>query len=214
MLLGVLSQSADVCNRHHFKIIPFINHISGILSKNSIFIDFFRFFWMIVASNDAAPGGSILPFKSIGYHQGDGPMYGLEAIREAGGWQMAALGVIIVFTSLILLSLVISQLHVFLEFWEKRGLRGPDGPPPPATQTTPPVQTLLPHPPISPDDAEGLAAVWSPLVEQLNDPFTLADLYRGAEHNKFPHPHLTINRLRQAGFLIPIGDGRFSWKQA
>jgi hypothetical protein len=169
---------------------------------------------MIDFSECAAPGGSILPFKSIGYHQGGGPMYGLEAIREAGGWQMAALGVIIVFTSLIVLSLVISQLHVVLEFWDKRGVRGPDGPPPPATQTSPPVQTLLPHPAISPDDVDGLAAVWSPLVEQLDDPFTLAELYRGAEQNNFPHPHLTVNRLRQAGILVPIGDGRFSWKQA
>jgi Na+-transporting methylmalonyl-CoA/oxaloacetate decarboxylase gamma subunit len=140
-------------------------------------------------------------------------MYGLEAISAADGWQMAALGISIVFLSLVILAIVISQLHNLLALWEKRKTLVP-GSPAPEVKEAPPNETGLPHPPVCPDEIDAVAVIWSPLVEQLESPFPLPDLYRIAAENNFPHPHLTINRLRQAGKLIPAGSGRFSWKQA
>lgn len=144
-------------------------------------------------------------------------MYGLEAITEARGWQMAALGVTIVFASLIILSILISQLHNFLEVWEKRKTLFQDGDAstvPTAPQPATADSTLLPHPAVCPDDINAVAAIWAPLIDQLEEPFTLAELYKSAAANQFPHPHLTINRLREAGILVPADNGRFAWKQA
>jgi len=135
-------------------------------------------------------------------------MYGLEAISDAGGWQMAALGVSIVFLSLIFLAIIISQLHNILEFRSPRKSLPGNGP---ETKTVGQQAATLHHPPICPEDIDTVADLWSPLVGQLNDPFRLQDLYEKAANNNFPHPHLTINRLRQAGILVPVDDCLFSW---
>jgi Na+-transporting methylmalonyl-CoA/oxaloacetate decarboxylase gamma subunit len=135
-------------------------------------------------------------------------MYGLEAIDNADGWQMAAIGVSIVFLSLILLAIVISQLHVFLEFWDRRmDQKTPE----PNTAAGSCQEAKLPHPSICPEDIQSVAAIWLPLVAQLGDPFHLPDLYAKAADHNFPHPHLTINRLRQAGILVPADHCLFSW---
>lgn len=144
-------------------------------------------------------------------------MYGLEAITDAHGWQMAALGVTIVFSSLIVLSIVISQLHNLLELWEKRKTLLPAGTPsdaPAAPRAVVHDDAVLPHPPVCPTEIAAVAALWDPLIQQLEAPFTLQALYKAAAAHRFPHPHLTVNRLRDAGFLAPAGDGRFTWKHA
>ena len=137
-------------------------------------------------------------------------MYGLEAISNASGWQMAALGVTIVFVSLIVLAIIISQLHNLLEFWDKRsGLL--QNTPVPEIDSGPHRAARLPHPPVCPEDIDLVAALWEPLVEKLGVPFSLQELYESAAKNDFPHPHLTINRLRQAGILVPVDNCLFSW---
>lgn len=45
-------------------------------------------------------------------------MYGLEAINANNGWAISVVGVTIVFSGLVMLSLVISQLHKVLAIWE------------------------------------------------------------------------------------------------
>ena len=45
-------------------------------------------------------------------------MYGLEAINDANGWAMAYTGAIIVFSGLVVLSFVVSQLNRILGWWE------------------------------------------------------------------------------------------------
>jgi Na+-transporting methylmalonyl-CoA/oxaloacetate decarboxylase gamma subunit len=137
-------------------------------------------------------------------------MYGLEAISDAGGWQMAALGVSIVFLSLIFLAIIISQLHNVQDFWAARKPL-PRNTPEPKTSIIAQQAATLHHPSICPEDIDTVADLWAPLVRQLNDPFRLQDLYEKAANNNFPHPHLTINRLRQAGILVPVDDCLFSW---
>ncbi|MEN8212519.1 MAG: OadG family protein [Thermodesulfobacteriota bacterium] len=45
-------------------------------------------------------------------------MYGLEAINANNGWSIAVVGVTIVFSGLVMLSFVISQLHKILDLWK------------------------------------------------------------------------------------------------
>ncbi len=47
-------------------------------------------------------------------------MYGLEAIKVGNGWEIAIVGISIVFTGLSLLSVFIGQIHKLLGLWENR----------------------------------------------------------------------------------------------
>lgn len=146
-------------------------------------------------------------------------MYGIEAINEANGWNLTILAISVVFSSLIILSIIISQLHRILALWDKRAKLLP--------QSMAPIKkegedTMREHAgsgkrqasltPASPEDINETIAMWSPLIEKLDDPFLLADLYKLAAENDFPHPHLTISRLRYENILVPVEDLRFTFK--
>ncbi|MCF6246649.1 MAG: hypothetical protein L3J69_04730 [Desulfobacula sp.] len=45
-------------------------------------------------------------------------MYGIEAINANNGWAISIVGITIVFSGLVTLSSVISQLHKVLAIWE------------------------------------------------------------------------------------------------
>ena len=156
-------------------------------------------------------------------------MYGIEAINDANGWNLAALGILVVFSSLIILSIIISQLHKMLLLWEKRknlwpGNQIPEKSEAPETQqahpeigdekeSSPSGETQeLPHPHTCPEDINEIAAIWAPLALELGDPFRLTDLYKTAAKHNFPHPHLTINRLRRENIILPADDGMFTFR--
>ena len=46
----------------------------------------------------------------------------------------------------------------------------------------------------------------------MGNEFTLVDLHRVTKEVGLPHPHLSINRFRDAGILVPVGEGQFTWK--
>ncbi len=139
-------------------------------------------------------------------------MYGLEAINAANGWAMAYTGAIIVFSGLVVLSFVISQLNKILSFWEnlisnfKKNhqseqtdeLQGEDN-------------SVVPH--RIPSDIKEAARSYSHLIEDLDQPFELTRLYAISQQKGFPHPHITISNFRQANILVPAGDGLFTWSQ-
>ena len=52
------------------------------------------------------------------------------------------------------------------------------------------------------------------LTQDLGTEFSLVDLYKKTKDMNLPHPHLSINRFREAGMLITKGDGVFSWQLA
>lgn len=152
-------------------------------------------------------------------------MYGIEAINEADGWAMALLGILVVFFSLLVLSLIISQLHRILAALEKparwfpeyrpSGKTSESGSAPDSgaatTAGTGKNTAEAPHPPINLENIGKLAEAWSPLLKRLDDPFQLADLYRIAAENDFPHPHLSITRMRQKNILAPVGNRLFTF---
>ncbi|MBC8318825.1 MAG: OadG family protein [Desulfobulbaceae bacterium] len=130
-------------------------------------------------------------------------MYGIEAINAVNGWAMASVGALIVFSGLVILSFVISQLHKFVPLLEK--INGEKAAPKDTISTPPPPA------PIKPPDIREQASLFQPIIDTLGASFPLSALYTQANKQNIPHPHLTISAFRDAGILAPQGDGIFSW---
>ncbi len=137
-------------------------------------------------------------------------MYGLQAIAANNGWAMALTGVSIVFTGLVLLSLAISQIHKIFTILDKRkaekeaAAKIVEEEAAQKDQRTPYLNL--------PNDIAKAEAQFTPLIASKGDPFLLTDLLKAAEKENLPHPHLTLNYLREAKLLIPKGDGFFVWQ--
>ena len=140
-------------------------------------------------------------------------MYGLEAITANNGWAMSLAGALIVFAGLVILSTVISQLHKILSIGDKKQIDEHKNHEPPEDFVTEdePIVTL---PKQFPSDIDEIARLYQPLIEEIGDTFYLADLYKIARKNGFPHPHITFTAFRDAEILIPYDDGVFSWNQS
>ena len=139
-------------------------------------------------------------------------MFGFDAIEAHNGWAMALAGALIVMAGLTVLSFVISQLHRIVDLLEYRRRKH--------EQTQDDVQTgtgvdaqpvIIPQPSV--EDILESASAYQPLVDRLGPSFQLSELYAVSTKHGLPHPHLTIKSLREAGILIPRGNGEFSWKQ-
>lgn len=125
---------------------------------------------------------------------------------------MAAVGASIVFSGLVILSFVISQIHKILALWEEREkhitrlkelLQAHA-----AKKIRAPAYAQRQFP-----NADELAGDYESVVDQLKKPFTLSQLFEAAKKNDLPHPHLSIQRLQEAGILVSEGDGTFSWNR-
>lgn len=127
-------------------------------------------------------------------------MYGFDAISDNNGWFIAAIGVSIVFTGLIVLSLVIAQLHKVLALVEKLTSK---------SEKIPEPKPDILIPPADPNDVETAVQVFTPLIEELSSEFQLSELYALAKEYHLPHPHLSIRCLLESGRLQPLGDGVF-----
>ena len=135
-------------------------------------------------------------------------MYGLEAIKAYNGWAMAITGAVIVMIGLTILSFIISQLHRIIDIVDNRNNRK-------AKKKSARSQTAVPETkavmtPLS--DLSETMNRFKPLTQKAGDTFDLAALFQIFIHHDDPHPHLTIRSLREQGFLIPAGEGLFSWK--
>ncbi len=135
-------------------------------------------------------------------------MQGFAAITANNGWAMAAVGATIVMCGLTVLSIVISQLHKLIELLEKKAKKEV------STQAAP---TATAESTASEDDIlvdlGAVARIYHSLTEDLGESFPLATLYQIFETEKVPHPHITIRELRDAGYLVPAGEGEFSWNK-
>lgn len=132
-------------------------------------------------------------------------MYGLAAIQQANGWAMAGAGASIVLIGLAVLSFLISMIP------RLTGLFG--------GKPQPPVETALKEsksepivPDKLPDDINAASAIYISLTENLGEGFTLIELHQKSNAVGLPHPHLSINRFRDAGILVSVGEGCFSWQ--
>jgi len=137
-------------------------------------------------------------------------LYGLHAIAVYNGWAMALAGALIVFSGLVVLSFVISQLHKVLTFFEKKPVHID------RDQETSDVEPQEDKPWLSlpkqfPTDIKEVARLYKPLVEEIGETFYLSQLYEMSKKNGFPHPHITLTAFRESKILIPDGDGVFTW---
>lgn len=149
-------------------------------------------------------------------------MQGFAAISAHNGWAMALLGFAIVVTGMAVLSIVISQLHRVLDYLDRGRAPAADAqddlagalsaPSPPGGAQIAEAQPAAPD--RIPLEAASAAALYQPLIDQLEQPFELKRLYRLAISRGYPHPHLTISALRQSGFLVPQGDALFRWQRS
>lgn len=122
---------------------------------------------------------------------------------------MAFTGACIVMSGLSLLAFVISQLHKIIALTEgkekKEHLIPKPEPAPPAIDLSAMDIDIL-------DDLSAAARIYSPLTQEIGEAFPLATLYKIFQRENLPHPHITIAALRGAGYLVPVGEGNFSWK--
>ena len=127
---------------------------------------------------------------------------------------MAITGPLIVMTGLAILSIIISQLHKIVAILDKKPK--PTEEPVVEKQTTEPTvekKDEIAVPKVLPDDILETADIYQELIDKLEQPFKLSDLYKVADENNFPHPILTVSRLRDEGILVDEGDGLFIWSR-
>lgn len=134
-------------------------------------------------------------------------MTSLDAIAAANGWSIAAVGVSIVFTGLSVLSLMISQLHKLLTFWENRdrflaAFRKRQA-------ETPPAEALI----LIPRDIQESARNFRMLTERMEEPFSLPRLLEDAVRCGISNPHETLNELILSHILVPDGEGWYRWNR-
>lgn len=132
-------------------------------------------------------------------------MYGLAAIQQANGWAMAGAGASIVLVGLAVLSFLISMIPRLTGLLEEKA-------PPPVKKSEISTKPKMIVPDKLPEDLNAASTIYIALTENLGEDFNLIDLHRKSKEIGLPHPHLSINRFRDAGILVSVGDGRFSWK--
>jgi len=128
--------------------------------------------------------------------------FDFEAISTHNGWAIAFVGVTIVFTGLICLSVIISQLHKLVIFWESKGkalltLRLKKRQPALLSGLPPLVQETARH--------------FRTLIPIIGQPFALEDFRSLAAQRGIEVPEYNINRLIQEGFLVENREGNFIW---
>ena len=137
-------------------------------------------------------------------------MYGLDAISAHNGWHMAALGISIVFTGLVLLSIAVAQIHKILQIYDKRDsyikrIKN-------MFRKKNKLESNSSDLPLS-QKVNGAVSQCRILIEKMGEPFSLPRLIKLSEKYGMSHPYSTINDLISAGFIIPDGKGYFLWKQ-
>lgn len=138
-------------------------------------------------------------------------MLGIDAITANNGWAMALTGACIVMTGLAVLSFVISQLHKIIALTEGKEKHSISKAEPVPPEVGPVVAELAAEIDIL-DDLPAAARIYSSLTADLGEVFSLAALHQISQKENLPHPHITIMALRGAGFLAPVGEGNFTWK--
>jgi hypothetical protein len=132
-------------------------------------------------------------------------VYGFQAISANNGWEISFLGLVIVFTGLILLSIAIGQIHRVLALWDNRNK--PRTPKKKDPVTPPPAPVRLSEP------QKTAARQFRTLAGTLESPFSLPKLLTLAEISGVDRPHANLGTLLENDIIIPDSNGYFSWNQ-
>lgn len=132
---------------------------------------------------------------------------GLEAIAYHNGWNISAAGIFIVFTALVALSFIISQLHKVLMIWEKKEdyLKK-------AKKLFAPTKKTTHHYKIKASETFiESARQFHLLTQSMNDPFSLPKLISLAKKIDLARPFSTVNQLLSERIIVPDGKGYYYW---
>ncbi|WDP92445.1 MAG: OadG family protein [Desulfobacter sp.] len=132
-------------------------------------------------------------------------MYGLEAINANNGWAISVVGISIVFSGLVMLSLVISQLHKGIDLIENPQ-KIKDWFASKGKKTDRAVLVIS-------DEQKEIAKQYALLVRTMEDHFSLPRLLRLAVVSGLKDSHDNLNMLLKSGIITPDGQGMFTWDQ-
>jgi len=132
-------------------------------------------------------------------------MYGLEAISHHNGWAISIVGILIVFTGLVTLSLLIRLFPNIIALIEGKE-QSKTQPEPQKEHTQPKTQ----KPAINNSIKEAVRQ-YQHLISWMGEPFSLPRLIELAEKRGLVRPHSTINQLIHASVIQPDDKGFFLW---
>ncbi|SLM27967.1 conserved hypothetical protein [Desulfamplus magnetovallimortis] len=131
-------------------------------------------------------------------------MYGLQAISAHNGWAISVVGITIVFTGLVLLSLSIAQLHKILDLWENRHNLG--------SLKERLLKKNQPEKILSfTEQQKESAKQFKLLARTMDDSFALPKLLRLAEVSGLNAPHSSLALLLESGIIKSEESGFFTW---
>jgi len=139
-----------------------------------------------------------------------GVLYGLEAINAHNGWAISVVGVTIVFSGLVALSALISQLHKLVTLYDnpeiikKLFTRKSESA---AKAGTPKKYMVLT------EAQKQVCQQYSLLAQTMDDVISLPKLLRMAELSGLKEPHANINLLIKSGILCADEQGYFTWDE-
>ena len=134
-------------------------------------------------------------------------MYGFDAISANNGWSIAAVGIIIVFTGLVVLSFTISQLYKVLDFienpkkFEFLSFKK-------STEKKAKYALIS----LTGNQKES-AKQFSLIINTMEEHFSLPKLLRLAEVTGLGEPYNNLNNLLDSGIVEPDTEGYFTWNK-
>lgn len=139
-----------------------------------------------------------------------GVLYGLEAINAHNGWAISVVGVTIVFSGLVTLSALISQLHKLVTLYDnpeiikKLFTRKSESA---AKAGTPKKHMVLT------EAQKQICRQYNLLAQTMDAVISLPKLLRMAELSGLKDPHANINLLIKSGILCADEQGYFTWDE-
>lgn len=134
-------------------------------------------------------------------------MKGLEAIAFYNGWNISAAGIFIVFSALVTLSFIISQLHKILTVWEKKEEYLKKA----RRLITRPQKTGSHYKIKASETFIESARQFNLLIQSMNDPFSLPKLIKLAQKIDLARPFSTVHQLLSVKIIVPDGKGYYYW---
>ncbi|MGM0452007.1 MAG: OadG family protein [Thermodesulfobacteriota bacterium] len=141
-------------------------------------------------------------------------MTGIEAIHHYNGFAMAAVGVTIVFSVLVMLALIISQLHKVLSIWDNRRTYFSKARKTFPSATPAEMEPKTEKETVSIEYVDNLyesARKFRLLIQAIGEPFALPELIRKAEISGIEHPHSKASHLIVNHLIVSDGKGFFRW---
>lgn len=141
-------------------------------------------------------------------------LYGLDAISASNGWAISVVGISIVFTGLVSLSAVISQLHKLVNLFENPGKIKAMFASKPAKETGEGmVGAGEKELPVLTEAQKQVCHQYALLAGTMDDVLSLPGLLHRAELSGLKDPHANISVLLKAGILEADGNGYYCWDQ-